>query len=219
MQYYDIHTHKEAVNQNYTAIISADLRKPFVPKDGLLYAVGIHPWFPDAGLMPSVREYAVQPFVAAIGETGLDRIKALSAEDFEFQKTLFEEHARLAEETGKPLIIHCVRAYDELLRIRRLIKPATAWIVHGFRGKEALALQLLNAGLLLSFTDVFNAASLRLAWQRGSMLAETDDTGKDIRLVYSILAAELGISEEEFSRGIGKICNSFHIFAPDFKLQ
>ena len=55
----------------------------------------------------------------------------------------------LAEEVGKPLVIHLVKAVDELLKVKRDLRPSNPWIIHGFRGKAALAEEYLKHGFYL----------------------------------------------------------------------
>ena len=65
----------------------------------------------------------------------------------------------LAESQQLPVTLHIVRTYDRLLRLHKQLRPTTQWTVHGFRGKPALAHQLLEAGIDLSFGQLYNAAS------------------------------------------------------------
>ncbi len=112
------------------------------------YSAGIHPWDsdkePDWNWLEKIVE---DPRVVAVGEAGLDRLRGA---DLERQKKIFSSQALIAEKAGKPLIIHCVRCWAELLQLHALIKPKVKWIIHGFRGKAALAQQLLDAGMDIS---------------------------------------------------------------------
>ena len=67
----------------------------------------------------------------------------------------FEYQARLSVELGKPLVIHLVKAMSELLKLKQQIKPANPWIIHGFRGKPALAEECLRHGFYLSFGEKY----------------------------------------------------------------
>lgn len=68
-----------------------------------------------------------------MGEAGLDKLADAS---LPLQREVFEYQARLAEETDKPLVIHLVKAVDELLKLKQKIRPVKPWIIHGFRGKQ-----------------------------------------------------------------------------------
>ena len=84
------------------------------------------------------------------------------------------------------MIIHCVRAYDLLLKARTRLRPAVPWMVHGFRGKPALAQRLLSAGFRLSFGMRANPATLALI-HKDELCLETDDSGLTIEEIQSSL--------------------------------
>ena len=88
---------------------------------------------------------AGHPQVLAIGEAGLDK---LADAPMAVQIKVFEYQARLSVELDKPLVIHLVKAMSELLKLKQQIKPANPWIIHGFRGKPALAEECLRHGFI-----------------------------------------------------------------------
>lgn len=206
MFYYDIHTHQQTNHPEEISIFSFDVRNPFTPDNRLSYAFGVHPWYinaddPDTAnrLLSCVGELAILSEAVAIGETGLDKVTAKTSADFQLQQSLFVSHARLSEELKKPLIIHCVKAYNDILRFHNSIKPAMPWIIHGFRGKEALASQLLHAGFYLSFGRYYDRGALKAAWANHRLLVETDDCQINIRDIYHLVANDLNIPEFEIS--------------------
>lgn len=164
--------------------------KTFTPQKDALYSVGVHPWWTDElcfnqsasllQLWQGVQTLASHPQVIAIGETGLDRQRG----NFLQQDKLFAAHIQLASKLHKPLIIHCVRAFDRLLFWRK--KFATdadaPWFVHGFRGKPDLASQLTAAGIQLLFGPKANAQTLKL-FRPDKLRLETDDSGLSIEEV------------------------------------
>jgi len=95
--------------------------------------------------MAYLNEIASHPSIVAIGETGLDRLKGPS---FDVQIPVFKKHIELSENLGKPVIIHCVKAWEELIQIRRETKPTQSWIIHGYRGKPELTKRLIQEGFL-----------------------------------------------------------------------
>lgn len=149
-KYSDIHSHDRSqalAGHTVVNITPGDLMLP-----GGTYSVGIHPWDTDTpvnlGSLRSLVTMARDPRVVAIGEAGFDRLRGA---DIATQTAIFRFHARLAARLGKPLIIHCVRAYDLLLAEARRFRPKPGmWIVHGFNRNETLARQLLDAGIDLS---------------------------------------------------------------------
>ena len=216
MIFFDLHSHRPSQQSEDVTIISVDL----CDQSSLLsvdiaknihpgyYSAGIHPWYIDKTFIHEVRKLALLPSVVAIGETGLDKITAAGTDTFKLQQELFMEHIALSEKVKKPLIIHCVKAWDELLHICKSAKPTMPWIIHGFRGKAALAGQLMDAGLYLSFGANHNTDSLKAAWKQHRLLAETDDTNTDIRYVYKQIANNLDITVKELSDSIEKIFKS-----------
>lgn len=143
---------------------------------GGFYSVGIHPWASAekiaCGDLRKLVAMARDERVLAIGEAGYDRLRG---GDIDVQDRLFRFHARLAARVGKPLIIHCVKSFDLLLKAARGLRPAPGmWIVHGFRGKPLLARQLLDAGLALSYGHRYNPGSMAIT-PPDRLYRETDD--------------------------------------------
>ena len=218
MQYYDFHTHQPKRHPEDVAVLSVDIRETGdlfrhpatdCTQKNELYAVGVHPWYIDANdrtitnlLFAKVRQSASRKEVVAIGETGLDKKFAKSAGDYVYQQEIFISHIRLAEEVKKPVIIHCVKAWDDVLQIRRSIQPSMPWIIHGFRGKESLARQLIGAGFYLSFGPRYNREALQASWAQRRLFLETDDQDTDIRDVYQQVANDLNITEQVLSEAI-----------------
>ena len=182
-------------NSGEKGTLSPTLPQPAVNQR---FSVGIHPWRVNVG-WKHVFDAMVPLFqrsdVVAVGECGLDRVRGI---DLSVQLDCFEAHLDLAESLSKPVIVHCVKAIDELLAMRRL-HPHVQMIVHGFRGKPTLAHQLLQAGMELSFGPYFNADSLRLAYGERRMWLETDDSGWSIAQVYDRAASALSISPTDIS--------------------
>lgn len=208
MTYYNIHTHHPASDPAGTVeIVNRIIGKE---DDGAAfsegwYSVGIHPWYiPDGEeldrLFVRLETIATHPRVVAIGEVGIDRMAGTSPS---VQSEVFARQASLAEKAGKPLIIHCVRGWEELLRQRKTLRPHVPWVVHGFRGNGQLAEQLLRQGLYLSFGVHFNRQALQAAWQ-GRMFVETDDAEVSVCSLYESAATALGVSLEAFAAALEK---------------
>ena len=177
----DLHSHR---HEAADALLSLSPREAIAATRPC--SVGIHPWdsahvtHDEVALLDRA---ARQPHVLAIGETGLDALRGASLPE---QMALLEHHIALAERVDKPLIIHLVRALEPLLKVWRATRPHTVpAAIHGFRGKPAMARQLLDAGFWLSFGPRFNALSLAVT-PVGRRLFETDDTGVPI---VDVLAA------------------------------
>ncbi len=201
MKYIDIHTHtvipktQENRISFYNRIVGQETLGDLSHIE--LFSVGIHPWFiysdkSNDQLLEQLWEKAKQPEVWMIGEAGLDK---LHETPLERQLYLFEQQALLAEELHKPLIIHCVKAWSELLALRKKIRPLSPWLIHGFRGKRELAEQLLKENIYLSFGEQFQSAALQIAWPTHFFL-ETDESKLDIQEIYEKAAAALSVSTE-----------------------
>ncbi|MDE6310400.1 MAG: TatD family hydrolase [Muribaculaceae bacterium] len=136
------------------------------------YSIGIHPWdtpAPPEKLEELERIASGDSRVVAIGECGLDKLRGAALPE---QESAFEAQIVLAERLGLPLIIHCVRAQDRLLKLRRK-HPSGRWIVHGFRGGAPAAQQLLDAGIDLSYCERYNDEAFRIT-PPGRRFRETD---------------------------------------------
>lgn len=198
MLYYDIHTHQPPLNPDDVAIVNYLIPAQGLPLQlnpshkeiaGQFLSAGIHPRY-----IYNVKEQLAElesilsrPEVVAIGEAGLDKLARTS---MDIQHELFVAQALLANKMNKPLLIHCIKAWPELIAVRRAVQPHTPWIIHGFRGNGELASQLIRQGFLLSFGQYFNPAALQAA--RGTpFFTETDDKDIDIRLIYEQIASYL----------------------------
>ncbi len=158
----------------------------FKQQENLYYSAGIHPWDAHKAnkkLLEKLYHTLLNEDVVAVGECGLDKYAEAS---YEQQEQLFLHHIQLSEELSKPLIIHCVKHFNELIQIRKKIKPTQDWIAHGFRGKPQLAEQLLKAGFYLSFGERFNPESVRIC-PSNRLLIETDESKKSIQEIYEMV--------------------------------
>ena len=156
---------------------------------GVAYTYGIHPWFLDENnysrQISTVENAVIHTDIIAIGEAGFDKLRGPSPE---LQRRIFEKQVILAEKYGKPLIIHCVKAWDELLSVQKELRPQMLWMIHGFRGGVKLAEQLLSKGMYLSvwFDFVLRPESKELIRYipKDRIFLETDGADVDIRDIY-----------------------------------
>lgn len=166
--------------------------RDIVMADDRFYSVGIHPW--NAGCytqndVARLGRLAAKPQVVAIGETGLDSVHVAyewvargrvqeivqAKPDLDKQMELLMIHIELSESLGKPLLLHVVKRYPEIMKLRIKLKPKQPWVIHGFRGKPGLAKDLLKWGFYLSYGEKFNELSVK-ATPADRMLAETDES-------------------------------------------
>lgn len=203
--YYDIHTHKILHDvPDVTACYNVIVGRNILPEPGEMQPVscGIHPWYIRVDAweeqLATFRELARSEQVVMIGEAGLDKKASAS---FALQTVVFEEQIRFSEEQRKPLVIHCVQAWDQLVALRKKWSPSQPWIIHGFRKKGEQGAQLVRQGFYLSFGQYFQETALREAWP-GRLLVETDESDDSIREIYQRLASVLQIPLAEFARQI-----------------
>lgn len=202
MDFFNIHTH--ITKHPESEILSADvLSFSSIGKNEYL-SVGIHPWYladNDAeNQLESLRKAIGNRQVVALGECGLDKLKGPS---MELQTSVFRKEIALAEEHNLPMVIHCVKAYNELVQIKKSTHPQQPWIIHGFRGKEALAKECLQHGFHLSFGAYFQEDALR-AVPVEKLFVETDESGMAIEEVYLRIARTRGMELEELTESIKK---------------
>ena len=138
----------------------------------------------------------------AVGETGLDFVRGA---DRAAQLSALRTQLRLARERGLPVVLHCVRAFEPLMRELAASEPR-AVIFHGFIGSPEQARPALAKGYCLSFGERTFASPKTLAALRGTPLSqlflETDDSPVPIAEIYARAAEAKGVPEEELQRAI-----------------
>jgi TatD DNase family protein len=197
MDVIDIHTHLKTASP---CEVICNLTPDEIDGRGEgFFSVGIHPWHIDEGNLEEqwtkVVKAASCADVVALGETGLDK---LCATPMELQQRVFERHIALSENVRKPLVIHLVKSVDELLACRRSLRPQMPWIIHGFRGGEVLAQQLVRHGLWLSFGEHYSEEAL-CAVPEEALFLETDESIVDIRSLYQRAALLRSESVSDFT--------------------
>ena len=161
---------------------------------------GVHPWDADMRLVATLGEQLSD--AQAVGETGLDFVHGPSRE---VQTEALRAQLRLARERGLPVVLHCVRAFEPLMRELAACEPR-AVIFHGFIGSPEQARQALAKGYCLSFGERTFASPKTLAALRGTPLSqlflETDDSPVPIAEIYARAAEAKGVPEEVLQRAI-----------------
>lgn len=192
MEYIDIHTHNNNLLGKSIVNLFPEDRPGEIPSG--LFSVGLHPWFVgieyDEMKMSLVRKLAQHPSCVAIGETGLDK---LTKADFEVQIAVFHQHIAIAEEVGKPVILHCVKAFNEIIKMKKETRSHVPWIVHGFNTNLNIARQLMTEGIFLSFGKALvnsgsNAQKALEMVPEQSIFLETDNCNLTIQEIYEAAA-------------------------------
>jgi TatD DNase family protein len=134
----------------------------------------------------------------ALGECGLDKRIEIP---LDVQISVFKKQLEIVKQTNKPIVLHCVAAYDEVIAIKKEMKIDNPMIIHGFSKNEQVAQSLLKNGFYLSFgkyllrnpdlEKVFTFAP------ENQILLETDTIEESIYQVYEKAALIKGISVDE----------------------
>lgn len=120
--------------------------------ENLWASVALHP----ADNLAEVFDFAFyeklarHPKVVAIGECGLDYFHEKTDEGRAKQKALFGQHLLLAEKVGKPLMVHCRDAYEDVITMLDQHKTVKGNI-HFFAGTKEVAQQFFDRGFTISF--------------------------------------------------------------------
>ena len=159
MNIIDIHTHV-LPRVPGTALVCIGCG-PIPQAEGNFFSAGLHPWDVtgnDEDKFRILEETIANPRVPALGECGFDTLKGPS---HELQEQAFKRQVELSERYAKPMILHVVREFDSVIRLRRTLKPVQPWLIHGFRGGPEQMNQLYNHGILVSFGLKHNPESLK----------------------------------------------------------
>ncbi len=196
VSYIDFHTHSRQNGDDVLEVVSLHGAKD---KDVKYYTIGYHPWWTlkllsedELALMSD--KYRDDACCLGMGELGLDNLKGA---DIELQEKIFIQQIQIANQSKSPIVIHCVRAFDRMLRLRKRYGE-TPWVVHGFVRNKTLAGQVLDSGmyisvaphekLSISFKDTLQYLPL------DKIFLETDsDFTMDIKERYRIFADLRGI--------------------------
>ncbi len=145
MTYTDAHCHlldKNEFDMAKTAGINQIICNATNPKDwqnvlavkNVIHAIGIHPWYVSdlpENVISDLENLLVSNIDVHIGEIGLDKCK----NDFYKQEELFILQLELAEKLKRPVHVHCVRAWGEMLPILKGHKDLK-YLFHGFSGDK-----------------------------------------------------------------------------------
>lgn len=199
----DAHAHAAPDRDRVLALRSVHLHEASaVLGDPGPLCVGLHPWFVRAETLDddlaTLETVAASGRLAAIGETGLDRIRGAP---LEVQRTAMRGHVALSERLRLPLVVHCVRAGSDLLELRKAARAAMPWLWHGWNGSPEQTRAILATNSVPSFgasiLDVRSRARAVLAGlPPGSFLLESDDTLQPIEAIEGEAASLRGVATD-----------------------
>lgn len=184
-------------------------------------SAGLHPWFLEENTLEAAKHWLTEQssHICAVGEAGLDKV---CTTPWDLQEDAFQYCIDVSESVQKPLIIHCVRAHNEVVQIKKQRKPAQTWILHGFNKHPDTARMLLEAGCCLSFGTALlqagnhSSEALRIT-PADRLFLETDDaTAVDIVDIYERTAEIRGVQVMEIVEMVRtNVSNCFVFRVPD----
>lgn len=196
MEYFNLHTHQLHHPEGVTALVN---QYPWEFHEHLpCYSIGIHPWYIQSehwkDHLSFMEEKMSDPACLAIGECGLDkRIEV----PWELQMEVFEAQIQLAERYQKPLVIHCVGAYSELIALKKKHHIKVPVIIHGFSKNNQVAQELIKAGCYLSFGKYLlrnpELKEVFLKVPSNQFFLETDTIEEGIDDVYALASKYLNL--------------------------
>jgi len=205
LPYIDIHTHQLQANENTFQLLNCIIGEEEFQDE--ISSVGIHPWYLDEDIDKQfhlLKYHATNENVLAIGECGLDKI---TSTDWNLQVNIFEKQIQLANALQKPLIIHCVRAYQEIFAILREQHVNIPVIFHGFNKNAELGKSILNQGYYISLgTSILkgNQDNLIQHIDLTKIFFETDGKSTNVVDIYSYFCTVRKISMSDLQEQIVK---------------
>ena len=209
MNILDIHTHVLPQVPG-TALVCIGCGPLPEKEEGHWFSAGLHPWDVTEDFenqLNALEKLLANPRVPAVGECGFDALKGPS---HKLQEKAFIRQIELSERFRKPMILHVVRDFDSVIRLRKQLKPTQPWLIHGFRGGPEQMNQLYAQGILVSFGLKHNPESLK-AVPSERLFLETDGVGP-ISQVISDAATLRVTSPETIQYQITQ--NATHLLSP-----
>lgn len=191
MKFFNLHTHKFTNNSDVLELVN---QYPWefdatIPQ----YSIGIHPWYIDENRLENdlkiIDEKLQLKECLALGECGLDKRIDVP---MSLQIDVFEKQIALAEKHQKPLVLHLVAAFQELIAIKKRLKISVPIIIHGFSKNEQVADELIKNGFYLSFGKYLlrnpELDSVFKSVPNDKFFLETDTIDERLEEVYQLAA-------------------------------
>ena len=191
MKFFNLHTHQSSNQLDVLELVNQYPQEfdASIPS----YSIGIHPWYIVEDRIDEDLEIIESKLIdekcLAVGECGLDkRIEIPMA----LQQMVFEKQLALAEKYKKPVVIHCVAAFQEVIAIKKKMAISVPMIIHGFSKNKETAEQLIANGFYISFGKyLLRNPELELVFKsipKERLFLETDTIEEGIAAVYELAA-------------------------------
>jgi TatD DNase family protein len=200
--YLNFHAHNQKAEEGELVIQSKFLQEDLIaqPSDKIFFTSGLHPWHADKldiGEIKKRLEKLIElKFIIAIGETGIDKLKG---PEIHLQTEVFKAHIGVAEKYGLPIIVHSVKAHNEILKLKTELNSKVPWVIHHFNGSKQIAFDLIDHGFYLSLSYHITQTNSKLSeylhtLPLDSIFLETDDFNIDIKNLYKSVSLKYNIS-------------------------
>ncbi len=173
------------------------------------YCVGLHPWHIRGNgveqlghLENIIKNSSENPSFVAIGECGLDRCK-LDDICFEQQLLVFQNQLSLAQKYDKTVVIHCVKAYSEVIMLRNKLNLANLnFIFHGYNGNEQTTKELLkntnnyfSFGVSLLTNEKLQKVIKKIPTDKIFFETDTNKEANNLENLYQFAIKELKVAD------------------------
>jgi TatD DNase family protein len=209
--FFNLHTHRYTATPQYFELVN---QYPWeFDKNIPYYSIGIHPWYIEISRLEAdlqcIEENLGQSGCLALGECGLD--KRIDT-DINLQIEVFKKQILLAEKHQKPIVLHCVSAYQEVIQIKNELNVSVPMIIHGFSKNAQTAQQLIKNGFYLSFGKyLLRNPELKSVFEQvpsDRFFLETDTVEETIEQVYAIAMQYKKQTIEEIQNQINNTCKT-----------
>ena len=207
-KFINFHTHQAHKQDDLFIIHSYSFEQVSSINTQSYFSVGVHPWNAKQKInnLDDLDAFFKSEYCLFIGETGLDRCQGAK---IEVQEHIFKIHITESEKRKMPLIIHCVKALADILRIRNESKAKMPWVIHDFNGNEEQIRNAIRANLFISLGPTYfkqqnsNISRCAHTIPIDRVFFETDDCPDiDIKDVYTKFAYDKGIELDKLCKQV-----------------
>lgn len=199
--FFDAHTHHQTIDKELTAITNFIVGDEPVIAPSYLFSAGIHPWYVYKinEQFVDLEQFILFKNCKAVGEIGLDK---KCETNFDLQLQIFEKCLTVAQHNKKPIVIHCVKAQNEILQILKKCNFKEPVLIHGFNQNKIILDNWLKANCYISLgtallKETSNAFKLIEYIPLNKLLLETDDAPVTIQEIYELAAIKLSMPIEK----------------------
>jgi len=175
-----------------TTVINLSINNSTLNKEKYQYiSCGIHPWSINKNnskeLFSTFKKNIESNNIFLIGEIGIDKSEKRK-ESLSEQLKVFELQLHVAINENKPILIHCVKGFNEIFTILKKLKFQNPIVFHNFNSSFEIYLETLKFNSYYSLgANLFNNSTLLSFLKlipREKIFFETDESQQNIREMY-----------------------------------